>query len=148
MKDKDYGECLRQNGLKNTKRRAAILDILEKSSQPICAERVYKGLKELDVDADLSTVYRNLDAMTEKGIVTKINIAGDSSALFELNRMTHSHHLICMGCKKILTIDCCPLNSYERSLEKETNFSISGHKLNLFGYCPECREKGVQEYMK
>ncbi len=58
--------------------------------------------------------------MTAKDIVTKINIDGADSALFELRGISHSHHLICMGCKKILTISFCPLQSYEKSLKKET----------------------------
>lgn len=148
MEYKDYGDCLRQSGLKNTKRRSAILEILQESEQPISAEKIYCGLGERQIAADLSTVYRNLDAMGAKGLVTKIDINGDSGALFEYNRMTHNHHLICMGCKKILTLNCCPLRSYEKSLEKQTNFEIYGHKLNLFGYCPECREKGIREHLK
>jgi Fur family ferric uptake transcriptional regulator len=63
---------------------------------------------------------QDLEAMTAKDIVTKINIDGADSALFELRGISHSHHLICMGCKKILTISFCPLQSYEKSLKKET----------------------------
>jgi Fur family ferric uptake transcriptional regulator len=41
MKNTDYGDNLKQSGLKNTKRRIAILDILEQSDQPIAAEQVF-----------------------------------------------------------------------------------------------------------
>jgi Fur family ferric uptake transcriptional regulator len=80
MKETDYGQFLRQSGLKNTRKRAAILAILEDSAQPISAERVYCRLKEMDMEADLSTVYRNLEAMTAKDIVTKINIGRRTTA--------------------------------------------------------------------
>ena len=79
--------------------------------------------------------------MIDKNLVTKIDISGGSSALFEYNRMVHSHYLICLGCNKILTIGRCPLKSYEKALEQETNFSISSHNLHIFGYCPDAKEK-------
>ena len=141
----DFGDDLRRSGLKNTKHRTAILDILEKSEQPLAAEQVFLELKEKDISANLSTVYRTLESLTDKNMVTKLNIAGDNRTLFEYNRMVHRHYLICLGCKKILAINRCPLEDYEKSLANETNYSIEGHKLDVYGYCPECREKGCRK---
>lgn len=141
----DFRDDLKRCGLKNTKRRVAILDILYRSSQPVSAEQVFLEMKQEDIPANLSTVYRTLEALTEKGLAARIDIAGDSRALYEYNRMVHSHYLVCLGCRKIKTIDRCPLKHYEESLAKETNYSITGHKLNVYGYCPECAEKGVHK---
>jgi len=55
--------------------------------------------------------------------------------------MVHRHYLICLGCKKIMPIDHCPLGDYEKSLAKKTNYLISGHRLDIYGYCPECKLK-------
>jgi Fur family ferric uptake transcriptional regulator len=79
--------------------------------------------------------------LADKNLAIKFNIMGDDRTLFEYNRMVHRHYLICMGCKKILAINRCPLEDYEKSLAKETNYSIAGHKLDIYGYCPKCRKK-------
>ena len=33
----------------------------------------------------------------------------------------------------------------EKAIEKETNFKISGHKLDIYGFCPECQKTDSQE---
>ncbi|SMC64890.1 Fur family transcriptional regulator [Papillibacter cinnamivorans] len=145
MTPSDYGEHLKQSGLKNTRHRVAVLDILGQSSQPLAAEEVFLRLKDRGVSANLSTVYRTLEVLAEKGLATKLHITGDGRALFELNRMLHTHYLVCLGCKKILSIRHCPLEAYEKSLADETRYSIAGHRLDIYGYCPECQEKGREK---
>jgi len=141
MKNMDFSQDLIKKGLKSTRHRTAILNILEQSDQPLAAEQIFLALKGKEAPANLSTVYRVLDALTDKNMVLKLNITGDSRTLYEYNRMVHKHHLICLGCKKILTINSCPLGDYEKALAEKTDFSIAGHKLDIYGYCPECREK-------
>ena len=83
--------------------------------------------------------------MSEKNLVLKLNIPGDSRTLFEYNRKVHKHYLICLGCNKICAINRCPLGDYEESLAKEMHYSISGHQLDIYGYCPDCCEKHTNE---
>lgn len=140
MKDMDFSRDLARKGLRNTKHRAAILGILKQSEQPLTAEQVFLELKERETPANLSTVYRVLDVLTDKRMIQKLSITGGRS-LYEYNRMVHNHHLLCLGCKKILAIGSCPLGDYEKTLAEKTDFSIEGHKLDIFGYCPECRRE-------
>ena len=135
----EYGEMLKKSGLKSTKSRKAILDVLIKSDQPMAAEQIFLALKEDKIDINLSTVYRTLESLENIDVVTKINIMDDERMLFEYNKLGHRHYLVCLGCKKIVTIQNCPLGSYEKELESETKFSILGHKLYLYGYCSECQ---------
>lgn len=144
-KETNYGDDLARNGLKNTKKRTAILDILEQSDQPLAADQVFLELKKRGVPANLSTVYRILEVLSDKKLIVKLTIPGDSKTLFEYNRKVHRHYLICLGCKKIMAIGRCPLADYEKSLAKETNYAIAGHKLDIYGYCPECRAKDRPE---
>ena len=149
MKKNNYIQTsLKNNGLKNTKHRSAILDILVQSDQPIAAEQIFHELKERNISINLSTVYRTLETLTEKNMVTKISIIGDSRALFECNKMVHKHYLVCTGCKKIIDINRCPLEAYEKVLEQETNFKISGHKLNIYEFCPQCQKIDIQEEVR
>ena len=145
MQTKDYKDEFKQKGLKNTKQRAAILEILQESDRPITAEQVYNELKEKNVPVNLSTIYRNFLFLCEKELVNKLALTGESSTFYEINRMVHRHYLVCLGCKKVLAIDDCPLESYEELLAEETNFVITGHKLDIFGYCADCQKKDLNE---
>jgi Fur family ferric uptake transcriptional regulator len=144
QKKTDHEEVLRRSGLKNTKHRAAILDILEQSDQPMTAEQIYLELGEQKIGVSLSTVYRVMESLADKNLVTKlsIGIGGDNRAYFEYNRSDHRHYLVCLGCKKIMAIEHCPLKKYEEALGKEMNYTIAGHKLDIYGFCPDCQEHG------
>lgn len=141
MNKTDFSERLKVNGLKCTKHRLMILEMLDKSSQPISAEQLFNVLQSKKIAINLSTVYRTLEVLCDKNLLNKLNIDNDNRTLFEINRMIHTHYLICLGCKKIISINHCPLEGYESKLAKETGYEIAGHKLDIYGYCPECRRR-------
>ncbi len=137
----DCKELLKNSGLKITKSRKAIFDVLVKSDQPMAAEDIFLALKEKQMTINLSTVYRTLEIFESKDLVTKISIMDDERMLYEYNNLGHRHYLVCIGCKKIVTVRHCPLGTYEKTLEKETGFDIVGHKLYLYGQCEDCQKK-------
>lgn len=140
----EYEEKFKKSGLKSTKSRKAILDLLVKVNQPMAAEQIFLALKNDNISVNLSTVYRTLESLENIDLVSKISIMGDDRMLFEYNKMGHRHYLVCIGCKKIVTLQNCPLGSYEKDLEDETDFAILGHKLYLYGYCSECQANQVK----
>lgn len=135
----EYGEMLRHAGLKYTKHRASILGVLTGSDRPVSAEQVFIELQKGGVNANLSTVYRILESLASKGIISKTNIGSDTKALFEMSSGEHRHRLICMNCKKMTAVEGCPLEEYEKLLRDRTGFDVTGHKLEIYGYCEDCR---------
>jgi Fur family transcriptional regulator, ferric uptake regulator len=136
---KNYEKILRNENLRNTKHRNSILEVIDGSKQPITAETIYFVLKEQGVSISLSTVYRVLDALLDKTLIVKTSVTDDNKALYEINGMEHKHHLLCVKCRKMLSVDGCPLEEYEKALEKKLGFSIKGHKLEMFGLCENCK---------
>lgn len=139
---KNIEERLKKSGLKSTKGRREILIMLESSNQPIAAEEIFLFLKDKNSGINLSTVYRTLESLEKADLVTKVSIHNDDRMLYEFNNMDHRHYLVCTNCKKIITVRHCPLGEYERQVEEETGFTIYGHKLYIYGLCPECEGKG------
>lgn len=135
----NYEKSLRDHGLKSTKSRKAIIDVLIKNDQPMTAEQIFYKLKEKKIELNRSTIYRTLDILYEKRMVNKLNFLNSDRILFEYNGSEHKHYLVCLECKKIITIKKCPLEPYEKSLESETNFKIEGHRLYLYGHCMQCQ---------
>lgn len=125
-------------GLKNTRCRNLIYELL-KEAKPLTADEIFVRLRERGEAPSFSTVYRNLEAFVSKGIAVRADIG--SGAAYELNREGHRHHLVCIGCKRVVPIEGCPMEKYEKALEKETKFDITEHRLEIFGYCPECRNR-------
>jgi len=135
-----YKDLLKHDGLKNTKHRNSILNIIEKSAQPVTAEQIYLELLSREVRINLSSVYRILSTLVEKCLIIKSTMPGDAKAVFELNRFEHRHHVVCTKCKQIISVDGCPLEEYEKKLREKMGFNIQGHQLEIYGICRNCQK--------
>jgi Fur family ferric uptake transcriptional regulator len=141
--EEHYKDLLKGGKLKSTKHRKAIVELLEKNDLPLTAEELYIILKENGVSISLSTVYRVLETLVEKDLASKCNLPDENKAAYELCHNQHRHHLLCVKCRKVLPVDGCPLEDYEKLLEKRFGFTIKGHKLEMYGYCKSCAEKDI-----
>ncbi len=130
---------LTRKGCKNTKSRKAVIDVLQNAKMPISVEEIYLAIKNEGISTNLSTVYRILDLMESMKLVNKI-VVDDGKARYELTGDGHRHHLICTNCRKMIPIDTCPLKSLEKDVGEKTNFDITGHRLEIYGVCPECKK--------
>ena len=131
---------LTKKGCKNTKSRKAVIDVLNNSKLPVSAEEIFMLIKANGCSANLSTVYRTLELMENKGLTSK-TIMNDGKARFELTGDGHKHHLICTNCHKMVPIDICPIEKLETDVSIKTNYDITGHKLELYGVCPDCKKE-------
>lgn len=131
-------EELKAYGIKSTKQREAILEILKSSHLPLTINQIRD---RLDIEMDLSTIYRVLDVFEAKGIITKTVPLEPAQSVYDYQRHIHKHHLICTQCGKILVIEGCPLHDYEEKVAKSTNYIIQRHQLEIYGICPECQSK-------
>ncbi len=125
----EMNELLQSCGLKCTKQRLCILEILNSADKPLTAEEIHT----LTPGTALSTVYRILDKLLEKNIVIKTTIPLSDGIFYELTANEHKHFAICLACHKLKYIDICPIHNTTVS-----DFTITGHKLELYGYCREC----------
>lgn len=137
----DPSNALHAAGLRITSHRRMAYAILREAHQPLSTEAVYLALKAEDSTVNLSTVYRLLEAFHEKGLVDKASTSEDGKTLYELASSVHRHHLHCLSCHRITVVEGCPLEGYEKQLEQTTRFHVTGHKLELTGYCRDCQEK-------
>lgn len=127
-------------GIKKTKQRAILMGILEETERPLPAAQIHSLYLKKDAKAWISTTYRTLELFTEKGIVNKLMFLDQDQAQFELNRHEHKHYAFCRGCKKIMNLDSCPLENIAMNTKKG-NFYITGHRLEVYGYCEDCHSK-------
>ena len=126
-------------GCKNTKPRQAISEILESADTPVSAEDIYINLINKGMKVNLSTIYRSLELLEGYGSVNK-TVISDGKALFELTKEAHTHQIICTKCSKMIPVDLCPISDLQQQIEKSTKFKITGHRIELFGICAECRK--------
>lgn len=131
-------------GIKWTKQRKDIFEVLSRADKPMSAHDIYQEiLKHEAVDAStfaISTVYRSLAIFEEKGLIEKSMLMGSDTAVYELVDGHHKHYAVCLSCHKLVPLKHCPFEHVEHShMESEDGeFVVTGHKLELYGYCKEC----------
>lgn len=124
------------NNLKNTKNRTLILNILDSASFPLCAEDVYINL---DKKINIATIYRNLNTLTDRRILTKV-VFEDGKMYYKMNKDSHVHNLVCNICHSIIPIKNCPIDLISNNITSSTGFIITSHSLELRGICPKCQK--------
>lgn len=134
-------DLFKNAGCRNTKARDAVLDIMKKADHPLSASDIFSALKQGGLSVNLSTVYRTLDTMEKKGIAEKIP-TDEGQAKYELLGIEHRHRIVCTSCHKSIPFDECPLRALVNDVGKKTSFDITGHRLELYGLCPDCRHRG------
>lgn len=133
-------ELLKKSGLKVTKQREAILDILLASPAHLTAEDIYLDLKAKSLDFGLSTVYRTLSSLEEHRIVEKTGLPDDTGKqYYEIAHTGHRHHLVCVKCKRCIVLDECPVEAFTAAVCKAHGFTLTGHSFEIFGVCPDCQ---------
>lgn len=140
MTKKRLGKLISEAGLKKTKFRLTMIEMLEVNESLLSAQDIYNELIKADVAVNLSTVYRTLDKLVEANIINKVDIENETQSLYEFNKDEHHHFLICTECNKIEPIYGCPLHDYENELTDKTGFLISSHKIEFYGICKECQK--------
>lgn len=128
--------------MKKTKQRESIYRILIQKTEPVSAADLYNSLIRTVKDGNLSisTVYRALSAFEEKGHVIKSIPMGEDTAYYEWNRGKHRHYAVCLRCHKLIPLKSCPFEHIKIEADAG-NFTVTGHKLELYGYCSACKKK-------
>ncbi|GAA0077522.1 Fur family transcriptional regulator [Clostridium sp. CTA-5] len=136
MELKDF---LRTNGIKITKARVEMLNILKSYEFSLSAEKIYQILKKNNIDINLSTIYRTLELFEEKNIIDKI-VLEDGVFSYKLKKKTHMHLLQCDICHRKVEIPC-PMTQIEEMVQSKTGFTLMEHNIDIVlkGVCKECK---------
>ena len=129
------GKDLRKAGLKVTRPRLKILEILESTAtRHMSAEEIYKRLIESHEDIGLATVYRVLTQFEAAGLVSRHHFE-DGMAVFELNQGAHHDHIVCMDCGHVEEFVDSSIEERQEAIADRHGFLIREHSLVLYGHC-------------
>ena len=135
----DCADELRKIDLRATPTRVAVMNFLEKTSQPVDVNSVIDYLNANGIKTDPATVFRMMNTLTQKGIIMPIQFY-EGKTRYELsNKDDHHHHLICDNCGKIEDISDAIIPNLEKEIRIKRKFKVLRHSLEFFGVCPACQ---------
>jgi len=135
---KNERKVLKATGLRATNQRALVLDIVRLEKSHLDADEIYRRAREKQPQISLSTVYRALRSFKKQGLVEEIHF-DEEHHHYEAKPATEHHHLVCLGCGKIIEFRL-PLSQYVKgNVPEASDFEIVGTEVRMTGYCSKCQ---------
>ena len=125
-----------------TKNQKTVLDVLEKSSEPLKAYTILYDIQKKGIKSPLQ-VYRALDKLIEIGKVHKIESRNSYIACKHENcdAKNSTAFLICENCEKVTELKKDNLLVYFSKQAVKDNFNYRKHNLEIYGTCKSCNSK-------
>jgi Fur family ferric uptake transcriptional regulator len=131
---------LRRHGLRASSARRLVLEALVAADGPVSAERIAAGL-DGDVPAsDLASVYRNLEAFEQLGLVRHVHL-GHGPGLYALADRTGREYLACERCDRVRIVDAAELDEVRDVVRARFGFEARFTHFPIVGLCPDCAER-------
>ncbi|HYZ85588.1 MAG TPA: transcriptional repressor [Bryobacteraceae bacterium] len=134
-------DSLQQRGLRLTRQRRILLDLIDKSGKHLDAEQLYLLAKEQDPKLNRVTVYRTLKMLKEGGLIDELDLMhiGGDQHYYE-TRMKQEHaHIICLRCGRVEEYFGETLQKLRRQIETSLGFEILLARTEVGGYCAHCQ---------
>jgi len=125
-------------GTRATNQRALILEIIRQGKGHLDADEIYRQAREKQPRLSLSTVYRTLQMLKKLDLVEELHF-DDTHHHYEVKPPIEHHHLVCLGCGKIVEFHN-PISRYiKRHAPEAKDFDITETEVRMTGYCAKCR---------
>ena len=131
-------QALLDRGLKLTRPRLAVLEVLAGSTEHLKVAEVHRRARQIDGRIGLASVYRTMELLARLRLVKDVHVEHRHRHYARI-REHHGHHLVCNGCGLVVEFSDCQLERLTRTLARRTKFRIEGHCMEFFGRCRECR---------
>ena len=130
-----------QNQQVLTKNQKIVLDIIEKSSQPLKAYSILFDVKKKGINAPLQ-VYRALDRLVEIGKIHKIESRNAFVACKNSNCQVSkaTAFSICESCEDVSEVSNLKLSKYLNNFADKSGMKYNKYNLEFFGLCKNCKK--------
>jgi Fur family transcriptional regulator, ferric uptake regulator len=140
-------DSLKEKGVRLTRQRKILLDLIDESGQHLDAERLFTLAREKDPKLNRVTVYRTLKLLKEGGLVDELDLmhhSGDQH--YYETRLKQEHaHVICLRCGKIEEFFGDLLQKMREQIEAHFGFEVVLARTEVGGYCSHCRVLRAKE---
>lgn len=134
MKLSLVAERLEERGYRVTPARQAVLEFVLARSEPFTAEELVRQLREVG----RATVFRTFKLLLDMDMLCRI-VREDGSVFYQLSGRGHHHHLVCVSCGRVQDFTDCAVPQIVSELARRTNYTIEGHRLEIYGRCAACQ---------
>lgn len=136
----DVVALLRDRGLRATAPRIAVMDVVRAMPGHPGAEAVRAAVASRLGSVSIQAVYDVLHALTDAGLLRRIEPAG-SPARYETRVGDNHHHLICRSCGETHDVDCEVGHVPCLQPSAGHDFVVDEAEITFWGLCPACHAR-------
>jgi len=129
---RDYEKELRRAGVRITRPRRVILDILASMDDHPDALEIHQRASTIDRSISLSTVYRTMKLLETLGAIHRHAFEG-GPARFEQAGGEHHDHLIDLDTGDVIEFQSDRIEELQDAIARELGYEIVHHRLELYG---------------
>jgi len=140
-------DSLKKRGVRLTRQRQILLDLIDKSGEHLDAERLFQMAQQIDPKLNRVTVYRTLKMLKQGGLVDELDLMhfGGDQHYYETRLKQEHAHIICLRCGRVEEFFGEPLQKIRRQVEATFGFQILIARTEIGGYCAHCQALRSQE---
>lgn len=134
--------ALLTRGIRMTRQRRVILQIIETASQHLDAAQILRKAVRIDANINRVTVYRTLGLLKRHGLVDELDllhVKGDGH-FYERRPQRDHMHMTCLRCGKVQEFESDLFDRVKGQVERDCHFHILLTRLEIGGYCSACRK--------
>ncbi|AYF29906.1 MULTISPECIES: Fur family transcriptional regulator [Micromonospora] len=132
-------ELLRSRGLRVTRPRLAVLDVLSAGGH-LEVDEITRRVRQRIDSVSTQAVYDVLGALSRAGLSRRIEPAG-SPARYEARVGDNHHHVVCRGCGEIADVDCAVGSAPCLDPNVAHGFELDEAEVTFWGLCPSCQSR-------
>lgn len=136
-----FREYLLDHGMRVTPEREAILEEVFAEHEHFDVEELIMRLRQKGKRSSRASVYRTLALLVESGLVQEVFYEDGHMHYEHIYGHEHHCHLRCLGCRKIVEFRSDAVEEAEKCIGQDRNFEVTGHRLEILGFCPDCQAK-------
>ena len=128
----EYEKVLRDAGLRVTRARKIILDVLSEGTDHPDAQEIFTRAAKRDARISLATVYRTMKQLEQSGAIQRHSFHS-GPARFETTDQRHHDHLIDVDTGQVLEFRSEKIEKLQEEIARELGYELVDHKLELYG---------------
>ncbi|WP_051420498.1 Fur family transcriptional regulator [Helicobacter pametensis] len=130
----NFEEGLKQNGLKITPQRVAILKEIQRRGHATI-EEIYEDILKEYPSISLATIYKNIISLCEADLVKEVKVSLQKQR-YEINCGEHAH-IVCTECGKLEDIEF-GMESFYHNAMITRYIQPSFVSMTIYGKCNQC----------
>ena len=129
--------AIRAAGLRWTKQRDTLLDVIEHAEGHLDADGLYRLARERDPRLSLATVYRTLGVLKRHGLVDELHLSEEHHH-YEAASADQHFHFVCTSCGEVTEFEASTVDRLRRDLRRAHGVVVQSIDLDVAGLCAKC----------